>query len=1326
MKKLTLLIVLLTNTWLLFSTTLDYNFISLSVENSLTHNTITSFFQDNQGEIWIGTENGLNRYDGINVFQYHHKTGDSTSLSRSHIKTIAQDHQGTIWVGTTNGLNKYLPQHNNFIPVAQLKNIACLSSLKDSQDNFWVGTNEGLYIQDNSSFRKINFNNPPRNISNITSILELKSGQLILISNSIVFHVYLNNNQIEQINPLHKDHNPYNFKTIFRDSRERIWLGGGKRALYNLINTPSGLVLKDTIPDIFTQQEVRAINEDEDGRIWVGTKNGLFILPSQGNIQHIVPNPNNPKGLSNVSITTILKDSYNSLWIGTYYGGVNIYRNRNNIFHNIYPSNNSQNFTTNVIRGMVLGRELIVGTEGSGIFNLTNHFQFKSHPYLSCIKSGIHDIYKHPDGTLWLATHLHGVLSYSPYTHKITPLGVFPPNSDISSIECDSKGDVWIASSTQGIVKATKHKDSNDFSFAKEEIPFGYSYSIKDILVTTNDLIIICTQYGLFIFNPSNNHLSTKLFNLDLKSIYSNEVITAYEDSNNDLWIGTQDNGLFKLDFYNDTIIHLTTGDGLPNNTINEFIEDKQGKIWVTTDQGLVLLNKSPKIIRYYNQTDGLPSNQFVQNSAIKDDAGNIYLGTVNGLTIFNPADIKPDCTTVTPIITDIQSNNKSLKYESSKSTPNYQNGHWNTIFIQDEQKSFSIHFTNYYYGSIKKLKFAYRIKELSEQWINTNSRQINFSSLPYGEYIFELKVKNPNETWSNKIAYTNIIILPPWWFTWQAWLVYAVILLAVAIIVVRTIRARIRLKNIAKINQVKREKDNEVNQMKLRFFTNISHEFRTPLSLISGPIESLHESEENPERKTLLEIASRNTDRLLKMINNLLDFRKAEQGFLEIKLKEVRLKTFVDEQINAFSEWAQKKNITINSIIDPVHLYWTFDSTKMASVFYNLLSNAIKFTPDGGQITINIQEQNSRLIISIKDTGKGMTPDQISQIFNRYYQVNQDDSSMLKGSGIGLALTKEIVYMHNGELLVDSIPDQETTFTISLPKATLPANNDIIHDVEVQSTAIKNDISNNKEQSRSKLPTLLIAEDNADLRLFLQNSLKEHYNIILTDNGQEALKSLKKKNVDIIISDVMMPVMDGVSFCKKVKTNIESSHIPFIFLSAKETITDQIIGMESGAEVYLPKPFHIKQLKAQLNNLIQLKNKQQEKINSVNLEDEKELNLSPMDLKFLSDLKKSIENNISNPQLSTAFLAEQLHMSNSTFYRKITAITGSGSNDYVRMVRLRKAAQLITQTDYSVSEIADQLGFSTPNYFTTSFTKEFGMSPTAYAKNKRRKIKKN
>ncbi|TKG90674.1 hybrid sensor histidine kinase/response regulator [Puteibacter caeruleilacunae] len=1298
---------------------IDLNFIPLSTENAISCNSITCFFQAKSGEIWIGTTNGLNRFDGNKVHQYYHIIGDRTSLAGNYIYDVEQDENGVIWIATGLGLCKFNPTSNTFkkyYPIPIERNEGCFSILLDNKQNLWIGTNKGLLKKHTRSDGEEYFEIYSEKLKNVSKIFQHDDENLILFNWSTLFQFSLKDSSITFIGPSNPKESSYNFRALFKDSKGRTWAGGLNKPLYRLLKYNDGFVLKDTF-HVFKNKDVRCINEDHSGNLWIGTSKGMDIIHPNGKIKHVSQSQYNPNGLGYPSIVAMMKDKYNSLWIGTFYGGAKIYRERNNLFHNIFPTFRDHKFTTNVIRGMSFrpNGDLWVGTEGSGAF-IWNQEQnrFQTIPGLSGKNINIHSIDTLANGNVLLGTYKSGVIEYDHQKQQLKNLKIHRTWDDISSVKCDKQGDVWITTMHYGLTKYDKSKQHT----WNKRLPIHIKvHQPRYTCIASDNLLYICNGTGITVYDSTKDKVVKDKYATKLTTrLRYKAAQTVYEDSEHNIWIGSEDYGLYKYDLQSDTIINITTSEGLSNNSISGIIEDNNGLIWVTTENGLNSVSKNLSSIKTYNHTDGLPSNQFIPNCISKDSQNNIYMGTVNGLTVFNPNDVSPDMTKIEVVISDIKWNNEQLKHNSFKGIPFFENGQWNDVHLSHDQNSFTISYTNFYFGGTKKLKFAYRLVGVSKSWIETSDRTVNYNNLAPGEYTFEVKATNPDGRWNPNPTSMHIVIHPPFWKTNTAIMGYVILFIIIVFITTRVIRARIRLRHELKISKIRREKEKEANNMKLRFFTNISHEFRTPLSLIAGPVDNLYEIEKDPYKKKLLEITQRNSKRLLNLINNLLDFRKAEQGFMSLDYTRVDISTFAQQQLNGFAEWAQKKNISMELTVDEKLTFWTFDKAKIASVFYNLLSNAIKYTPEDGCVELDIQLQNGDLLIQVTDNGKGISPDEISSIFDRYYQSQQDDSAQLKGSGIGLALTKEIVKMHNGWIAAESIPNQKTTFTITLPPkkdVSLESNAEVYPDQDIINDL--NAADHPQHQNESK--TILLVEDNEDLRTYLSSILQQEYQIKTAENGQVGLELLADLSPDLIISDVMMPVMDGITFCKKVKSTVATSHIPFIILSAKETIRDQITGLESGANAYIPKPFHARYLKAQIKSLLDLQSKQHEALTGPTAPQVNELNMNNIDSTFLKDLTNCIEENLLNTSLGSAFLAEQLNMSKSTFYRKITAVTGKGSTEFIRIVRLQKAVKLMHENKYSIAEIADMVGFSTQAYFATCFKKEFSVSPKIYIK---------
>ncbi|TKG96667.1 response regulator [Puteibacter caeruleilacunae] len=1301
----------------------NLNFMHLTVEDGLTQNTIYKIFQDREGKIWIGTEDGLNCYNGYEVENYYYNPEDPNSVSGTIIKCITEDIQGNLWFGSEDGVCRYIPDINGFKVYPEFVGKGCAGMVTDSQGSLWilVGNNLCYYDKEYDKFEVVSLKGKTTNIGALKSLIEIGQNRMVLSSSKGVYLMDLDTKNITPVEGQKPAWDGLRWKGVsrfFKDSQGRIWGCNGTQGLFVIVKKGDSFHMIQKYPELFRNVEVRSVNEDASGNIWVGTYKGLYLIGLDGGVNHITPDNFNPMGLSYRSIMDIYRDRDNNMWVGTYFGGVNIYRDRINVFRSIWPRQLNGRINNNAIRGIAQAPDgkIWVGTQSAGIV-LFDPVTGTAEPLLhrAIRKMNIHALCFDRLGHLWIGTYRRGLFVYNPKTKKIKEVVPDTRMPEYSEITMGKNGDLWLASS-YGLIQVPFVK--NKYQEAKIVRTGGAFWRLFCCLEAKDGKLFMGNYQQLVEYDPKTDKEVDRFKGIDYKNkLKGTRLCCLFEDSERNLWIGTKKAGLFKLSTRKKIVENFTTNEGLVNNSICGIIEDEIGFIWISTNKGLMRFRKNFTDVEQFSVDDGLPSNQFTYSSSFIDANHQLYFGSINGLTYFNPTDIHPDTIELKPAISDVRVLNKSIKFKPLNGV-RYYNGHeWNNIVLKEKQNSFSIDFTTFFYGKNASIKYGYRLINHHDEWIETSDRTVYFHNVEPGEYTFELKVASPDGHWNPEAKLLKIEVLPIWWITSEAISLYFLVLLIIALIAFKIMSDRIKAKNDIRIGRIEKEKEKEVTQMRLRFFTNISHEFRTPLTLISGPLEKLDALEEDPQKIHLLGIAKRNTNRMLNLVNDILDFRKAEQNVLNLRLGKSNMSAFLQQQVNAFNELANRKGIKLSVEIGTNVGEWIYDISKIGSVLYNLLSNAIKYSDFGDSVIVKCTLDEA-LTIQVEDTGKGIPAEDIAKIFDRFYRVAEAEEKQLVGSGIGLALAKEIIQLHGGTIKVESQEQKGTSFTINLPPIS-ESEVEISNSVDVQGmpqmTAADWDLS--KEFGPTDAKRILLVDDNHDLLAFVTDLLCDEYRVRTAENGKDAIGLIQQFDPDIIISDVMMPVMNGIEFCRRVKGNIETSHILFILLTAKETIEDQIQGFESGADIYIPKPFNVRLFRAQIENLLKLRTQQHNDIDSGVCLEASKLNISSLDQKLFADAKALIEQNLDNAKFSTTQLSEELGVSTSTLYRKLVAITGKSGNEFIRAERLRHAKRMLDEGELSVTEIAYKSGFNSLSYFGTCFKKEFGQSPNDYLK---------
>lgn len=792
------------------------------------------------------------------------------------------------------------------------------------------------------------------------------------------------------------------------------------------------------------------------------------------------------------------------------------------------------------------------------------------------------------------------------------------------------------------------------------------------------------------------------------------------------IWFGTR-GGLRKYE-ENDKFKSYSTNEALSNNSVYGILEDNMGRLWLSTNSGLDCFDPKTETFRNYSYYDGLPFDQFNHYSFMKSKTGLFYFGGIDGLITFYPELLKDNPFTEKPRITKIQISNKEIlpDDESKVLTENILTTE--AIKLTHKQSNIGIEFVVPNFLSGMHNIFAYKLTGVDDDWNYTSDKRfVNYSNLRPGKYTFVVKAANSDGKWSEETTELKITVSPPWWKTWWALLFFGLIIAAGLYYANRIYLQRKKMQSDLDIERSEKERNEELNQMKLRFFINISHEFKTPLTLILSPIQEMLEKATDKWELSQLNVIQKNANKLLYLINQLMDYRRAELGVFEIDLHYVSPKKQILETFSLFEKLARQKHINYNIIDRTSNKKIIIDLKYLELILTNLLSNSFKFTQENGSITVIMDEDIHHFILEVKDNGSGIPEDKLGLIFDRFYQVEHD----VAGTGIGLSLIKRLVDLHHGEIKVNSVLGKGSTFTVFFPQDDSYYNFEEIEKKSLTQDTQKSQAEFLTEEYESETPaeaneddnkdtTIMVVEDNDDVLNYLDERLSARHKIIRAANGVEALDKLKDNEVELIITDVMMPEMDGVRLCKAIKQNIRTSHIPVIMLSAKSNIEDQLAGLQVGADDYVAKPFTFSVLNMKVQNMLRSRRMMREHYStSLEVEPEK-IAFNEMDKQILQRAKDIVMKNLDNPDFSADIFSSEMNMSRSNLHLKLKAITGESTIDFIRKIRFGEASKLLLDGRYNVAEVSTMVGFNTPSYFATSFKKYFGVLPTEYVKKSR------
>ena len=1303
----------------------DYQFKHYNINNGLSQNTVFCIFQDNQGFMWFGTKDGLNRFDGTSFKTFRFLPNGE--LRDNVFKRILQVENHDLWVATDEGVYIYNPRQESFRrfdkQTEKQKSITGTVSdmIMDDDGDIWISVEEEGVFHYNVSQSQLTFYEVP--LSDEMKILTLCAGKnndvWVFPYSRPFLHIDKRSKKVSEFQLRDEPtllSNVGEVSSVLADQYNELILATSQKGLLsvNTVNRTHKVLLdKDQSGElIFGRSIIRTDNKT----LWIGTESGIYILNTETNAVRNLRNNNSvPYSLSDNAIYSIYKDNDDGIWIGTYFSGVNYYPNQLSGFDLFYKIDNFNSLSGNRVREFCPGEngKIWIGTEDKGLnlFDPVSSTFLPVDNQLKNLYTNIHALYN--DGRyLWISTFSKGLNRYDFKTHKLITYTQFDEPETISQNSAfalcrDRQNMLWI-----GTLSGVNIYDYDQDSFRRVKEMEGIS--IQDIMEDTDGTIWIATfQKGLYRYNPLTRQWRIFLHDsANENSLPYNKTTAIFEDSKKRLWIATQGGGFSLFNDKEETFSTFNSSNGLINNVVYQIQEDNEGYLWLSTNSGLVRFSPETNSFRNYSIDNGLKTNQFNYKSSFKAEDGTLYFGSVEGFVRFHPSHFKEIDTTSPVVFTDFQINNypANVSAENSPLTESIQ--YTKNIILPYNKNSIGFTYAVLNYIGLNTKYVVHKLEGFDENWMQSNAnKSMLYTNLPAGKYRLQMAYENENNPDQKEIINTiNIHIKPPFWRAWWAYLIY--LMLFASIIWGAFFFSHLRSEKIQarKMRIFQQEKERELYESKIDFFTNVAHEIRTPLSLIKAPLDQiLQENNLSNDIAENLVIIDKNTDRLLNLANQLLDFRKTESDLYTLNMKVYNISNLIEETFSRFTPFAKQNNVafSLDSLDD--NLLAKIDKEAFIKIISNLLNNAIKYAASFVRITVDkvTQHDISSFRFSTINDGAVVPEGHKKEIFKSFVQINDNQNKIVNGTGLGLALAKSLTELLKGSLSYSN-KDGLNVFNLVLPIGAIEEENEISLHQSINTYSQNDDFKNTKNE----LPVALLVEDDVEMGDFLSKCLKKNHSTLRAFNGKEALDLLRNNTVNIIVSDVMMPEMDGLELTEIVKSNLEFSHIPVILLTAKANVQSKVEGLETGADAYIEKPFSIDVLEAQIDNLLKNRDRLREIfINYPHLGLHTN-ELSKSDQDFIQKLSSIVVENLSNSDFNVEDIADEFNMSRASFYRKIKGVLDLTPNEYIRVERLKKAAQLLKERNYKVNEICYMVGFNSPSYFSKCFQQQFGVLP--------------
>lgn len=1338
----------------------NLKFKQLSAPHSLPTNEVQKVYQDRDGFIWFATRNGLCQYNGYETTLYKSNLYSPDLLTTNSITCLVDDNNNNLWIGTSEGLN-VMDKRTGEIKKYKAPSISnnVVSALCVTRDNtLWVGTDNGLcrYVPEKDTFVVCGdeFGDGRLRYVTIKSLLEDSDGDLWIGTWAQGLFRYSPSTDKVVVYP--QINEQYSSHVIYEDSNKDIWVGSWGYGLFKLRNPKDmenvsyqSFLHENGDDSSLSDNIVYDIAEDINTHtLWVGTRSGLSILRLDESSSFI----NYKSGKSDYRIpsdevNSIMRDSQKNMWIGAIGGGVLMADTRQPAFALHTLNFGDEDIPVTSVRTLFADSDqnLWIGVGTYGLARreyVTGELKMYSHiPEFSGVKdlpSLFAVVQRKKSGDIWFGMYNGGIYVYrkgEKVKHLTTKNSAFLTSDCVSALYEDYEGNCWVG--TRGGI-GVRLSDGTDYRFEtmnfNDSLSAGWIY-VRDIVQDMDNSVWLATSnFGVIHITGDVRQPSTlkyENYSFHNRKLITNTVLCMHIDRFGRLWAGTEGGGLYLYNRSTGQFEEKTRTYSIPGDVIVSIEEDKSGNLWLGTVSGLVKLYVAAVgndfSTRIYTSADGLQDNFIVNSSCSRD--GELFFGGHKGYNSFFPDKMEIPSQETNFLITDIKIFNhsfKNLPVELQQKISPVMPTYTSKIELPYKYNNFSIEFVALTYKNPELNRYAYRLQNFDRDWQYTDAdrRFAYYNNLPSGTYTFQLKATNENGEWSGYVREFTVVVLPPFWATWWAYLLYMVLVLVIGVLIYRTIKKRILLQNALRLREMEKAKAEELNHAKLQFFTNITHELLTPLTIISATVDEL--KTQAPSHNDLYTVMNSNIQRLIRLLQQILEFRKAETGNLKLRVSPGDLAAFVRTGTESFKPLVKKRKIHFSLLCDPESIVGYFDIDKLDKIMYNLLSNAAKYNKEDGfiQVTLSYDEEDREFVLlRVKDNGKGISREKQATLFKRFYEGDYRKFNTI-GTGIGLSLTKDLVTLHGGTISVESEVDHGTEFIVRIPIERSYYDEEQIDDevISLRQTAIDyedtpEDVIAEVQELATKANSILLVEDNEELLNLMTKLLGREYNVFTAENGKEGIIVLENEDVDLIVSDIMMPEMDGIEFCKYVKGHLEISHIPVILLTAKNKEEDRAEAYEIGADAFISKPFNLTVLHARIRNLLKYKARMAHDFKNQIVFEVKDLNYTSLDEDFIQRAINCVNNHLEDPNFDQAQFADEMLTSKSTLYKKLKSLAGLNTSSFIRNVRLKAACRIMEEKGINirVSELAYAVGFNDPKYFSSCFKKEFGMLPSEY-----------